>query len=79
MAGSKPDPTTNMRRIEFRLSEEEIRKADEIAYELSEPGPAGSVSRADVLREACVRFNESFNAETDTLESGRLAGEGAQT
>jgi len=73
MASKGPDPTTNMRRIEFRLAEKTIEEADKVAYELSDPGPRNNVSRADVLREAVVKFLRDFDPETESLNHGKLS------
>ncbi len=70
-----PDPTTNMRRVEFRLSEGCIEEIDRIAYDLTEPGPAGSVNRADVLREAVGEFVENYE-DGVPLSRGRVTSRG---
>lgn len=65
---ASPDPTTSLRRVEFRLSEAEIERLDEIAHALSEPGPGGRVTRADVLREAVATFD--IDPEEEELSEG---------
>jgi DNA-binding transcriptional ArsR family regulator len=66
-----------MQRVEFRLSESCIDELDEIAHALSEPGPEGTVTRADVLREAAAEFVSTHDGET-ALSHGRVGG-GSQT
>lgn len=72
-----PNPTTNMRRVEFKLSEDVIEQLDQIAHDLSEPGPGGTVTRADVLREASVNFTTDFDPASDELSVGKI-GNGDQ-
>jgi len=67
---ASPNPSNNLRRVEFRLSEEQIERFDEIAHELSEPGPGGRVTRADVLREAVAEFD--INPSEESLTKGIL-------
>jgi len=67
---ASPNHSTNLRRVEFRLSEEEIERLDNIAHELSEPGPGGRMTRADVLREAVDRFD--LDPQEETIEAGIL-------
>jgi metal-responsive CopG/Arc/MetJ family transcriptional regulator len=61
-----------MERYEFRVSKTLLEELDRIAYELSDPGPENTVTRADVLREATAKFVEEFDAETETLSRGRV-------
>lgn len=67
---AEPNPTTNLQRVEFRLSDEQVERLDRIAHELSEPGPGGRVTRADVLREAVNDFD--LDPETESLSEGLL-------
>lgn len=67
---TSPDPTNNLQRVEFRLSEGQIRRVDQIAHELSEPGPGGRVTRADVLREAVAVFD--IDPTEESLTEGKI-------
>jgi hypothetical protein len=69
---TRPNPTTDMERVEFRLSNAAIEELDRIAHELSEPGPENTVRRSDVLREAAANFIDEFDAQEDTLAVGKV-------